>query len=275
VRYAEHGPPPALAPYVRCIWTLRGSPDSSGGGDPVLPDGCVEIVLNFGDRFRRHLDGGGVERQPRALIAGQLTRSIAIEPEGTIDLVGIRFQPWGAAPFLRVPASMLRDRMFELSEADDLGRSLDRVGEGGDDTSRVALAIGALLERLPRARAIHAPAPRAAGMVAAGTDSVRAVAATLGLTVRTVQQAFRNEVGMSPKSLMRISRLQRAAGIARSAPGMTLSRIALDAGYYDHAHLSRDCRDIAGVTPTELLGAPAELTDVFLDREVATHAHDL
>jgi AraC-like DNA-binding protein len=269
VKYREHVLPPSLAPYVRCIWTLRGAPDASGGGDPVIPDGCVEIVLNFGDVFRRHLEGGGTERQPRALIAGQLTRSIAIEPEGTIDLVGIRFQPWGAAPFLRVPAAMLRDRMFELSEADDLGRSLDRVGEGDDDISRVTLAISALLERLPRARAIHTPAPRAAEMVAAGTDSVRIVAATLGLTVRTVQQAFRNEVGMSPKSLMRIARLQRAAGIARSAQGLTLSRIALDAGYYDHAHLSRDCRDIAGVTPTELLGAPAELTDVFLDRGAA------
>jgi AraC-like DNA-binding protein len=275
VRYREHSPPLSLVQYIRCIWTLRGAPDSAGGGDPVLPDGCVEIVLNFGERFRRHHENGRVERQSRALIAGQITRSIAIEPEGTIDLVGIRFQPWGAAPFLRVSADMMRDRMFELSEADDLGRALDRVGEGDDDASRVALAIGALTERLPRARAIHSPAPRAAGMVAAGTDSVRAVAAALGLTVRTVQQAFRNEVGISPKSLMRIARLQRAVGIARGSPGVTLTRIALDAGYYDHAHLSRDCRDIAGVTPTELLGAPAELTDVFLDRTSAPNAHDL
>jgi AraC-like DNA-binding protein len=269
VRYREHALPPQLAQYIRCIWTLRGEPDASSGGDPVLPDGCVEIILNFGDRFRRHLDNGEIERQSLALIAGQITRSIAIEPEGRVDLVGIRFQPWGAAPFLRVSAAMMRDRFFDLTEADDVGRAMQRVGEGDDDESRVRLAITALLECLPRARLLHAPAPRAAELVAAGTDSVRVVAEALGVTVRAVQQAFRNEVGISPKSFMRIARLQRAVGIARGASGMTLSRIALDAGYYDHAHLSHDCRDIAGVTPTALLGTAAELTDIFLDRGAA------
>jgi AraC-like DNA-binding protein len=269
MRYREHAPPPRLAPYVRCIWTLRGEPDMSAGGDPVLPDGCVEIVLNFGDRFRRHLDGGGVERQPRALIAGQLTRSVAIEPEGAIDLLGIRFHPWGAAPFLRVPAGEMRDRFFGLGEAGSIESALKRVGDSDDGDERVALAISALLEHVARARTPRAPLPRYVGLVSSGIDSVRIVAATLGTTVRTVQHAFHHEVGMSPKTLMRISRLQRAAGIARAAPGITLSRIALDAGYYDHAHLTHDCRDIAGLTPSELFGTPAALTDVFLDRGAA------
>ena len=264
MRYQEHRPAAALAPWIRCIWTLHGEPDVSDGSAPVLPDGCVEIVLNFGDVFLRHLDGGGVERQPRALIAGQLTQSIAIEPQGRIDLLGIRFHPWGAAPFLRVSAMMLRDRMFELSDADDVGKSLRRAWDSDDCDGRVALAIGALLEHVPRARTPHAPVPRAAELVATGSDSIRAVAARLGLTVRTLQQAFQHEIGMSPKSLMRISRLQRAAGIARARAELALSRIALDAGYYDHAHLAHDCRDIAGVTPSVLFGARAELTDVFL-----------
>jgi AraC-like DNA-binding protein len=269
VRYSEHLPPAPLASYVRCIWTLSGDPDPADGGEPVLPDGCVEIVLNFGDRFRRHLESGGVERQPRALIAGQLTRSIAIEPEGRIDLLGIRFHPWGAAPFLRVAGAELRDQMFALSDASCVERALRRVSDADDDEGRVALAISALLECLPAAHSPHANAPRAVAMVNSGSDSVRAMAAALGTTVRTVQQAFQNEIGMSPKTLMRIARLQRAAGMVRGGAGMTLSRIALAAGYYDHAHFTHDCRDIAGLTPSELFGARAELTDVFLDKGVA------
>ena len=96
--------------------------------------------------------------------------------------------------------------------------------------------------------------------------TVRAIAIALGTTTRSVQHAFQHEVGMSPKSLMRLARLQRAIGFAREAPGFTLSRIALDAGYYDHAHLTRDCRDIAGVTPSALFGSPAALTEVFLNQ---------
>lgn len=269
MRYLEHSPPPSLAPWVRCLWTLQGVPGAADGGEPILPDGCVEFVLNFGDRFRRYHDDGRVERQPRALIAGQITRSIAIEPEGTIDLVGIRFHPWGAAPFLRVSATTMRDRMFELAETGPLAQTLECIGETSDTGSRAELAWKALSEFAPRARTPRPAAAVVTRLVNDGADSVRMIASRLGLTTRAVQDAFQHEVGMSPKTLMRISRLQRAANLARCAPGLTLSRIAIGAGYHDHAHLAHDCRDIAGVTPTALFGATAELTDVFLDRGAA------
>jgi AraC-like DNA-binding protein len=269
VRCAEHAPPAELAAWVRCIWTLRGAPDATDGGDPVLPDGCVEIVLNFGDRFRRHLENGTVERQPRALIAGQITRSIAIEPEGFIDLLGIRFHPWGAAPFFRVTASEMRDRMFVLDEITCIERALRRVGDADEEHERLALVGSALAECVPKARAPHSTAAHAVALVGSGSDSVRAMASKIGTTTRAMQLAFQNEIGMSPKSLMRISRLQRAAGIARGGEPMSLSRLALAAGYYDQAHFARDCRDIAGLTPGELFGQRAELTDVFLDRGAA------
>ncbi len=163
----------------------------------------------------------------------------------------------------------LRDQMFALSDVSCVDRALQRVRDAADDQGRVALAIAALLECLPQAHSPHMTAPRAVAMVNAGSDSVRRMAAALGTTVRTVQQAFQNEIGMSPKTLMRIARLQRAANIVRGGAGMTLSRIALAAGYYDHAHFTHDCRDIAGLTPSELFGARSELTEVFLDRGVA------
>lgn len=264
MNYAEHAPTPRLAPYVRCFWTLQGSPDAEAGADPVVPDGCVEVVLNFADRFRRHRDDGAIEIQPSALIAGQLTHSITIEPEGAIDLLGIRFHPWGAAPFFRIPAGELRDRMFQLDELPVLSNVLRRSGDARDPVARLTLVQQALLEVVSRAKAPHRAAPAAAALVAAGTASIRTVAARLGFTVRAVQHAFQHEVGISPKVLMRLARLQRAVGLARAGSGRTLSEIALDAGYYDHAHLARDCRDIARVTPTVLLGRPAALTEVFL-----------
>ncbi len=264
MKYAEHEPAPRLAAYVRCFWTLQGRPDAEAGADPVVPDGCVEVVLNFADRFRLHCEDGGVELQARALIAGQLTRSITIEPTGAIDLLGIRFHPWGAAPFFRVPAGDLRDRMFQLDEVPALSRVLGRAGDAQAPDARLALVERALLEVVSRAKAPHRAAPAAAALVVAGTTSIRTVAARLGFTIRAVQQAFQHEVGISPKVLMRLARLQRAVGLSREGPGKTLSEIALDAGYYDHAHLSRDCREIARVTPTVLLGGPAALTEAFL-----------
>src|SRR5215217_5419008 len=121
IHYREIRPAGALAPYVRCIWRLRG--ESDGTTEPIIPDGCAEIVLNLADPFVRHTSPGASHRQPRRLIAGQITRALSLEPSGRIDLWGIRFHPWCAASFLGVSASELRDQVVALV---DVAHSLDR-----------------------------------------------------------------------------------------------------------------------------------------------------
>ena len=57
--------------------------------------------------------------------------------------------------------------------------------------------------------------------------------------------------------LARLSRLQRFLAISstgRCAGGATpLGQLAVDAGYCDQAHLTRECRPISGLTPVQLL----------------------
>src|SRR5437868_6757500 len=75
----------------------------------VLPDGCVEVIINLGAHFLRYDAAGGIERQPRSLLVGPTTRHMSIAPTGAIRLVGIRFAPGGALPFLSVSPAELRD----------------------------------------------------------------------------------------------------------------------------------------------------------------------
>ena len=51
----------------------------------------------------------------------------------------------------------------------------------------------------------------------------------------------------------------------RRRPSLTLSAVAHDSGYYDHAHFVRDCQDIAGEAPGVVLGRSDDVTTVFLD----------
>src|SRR5688572_24453528 len=94
--YREIAPAPALRPYVRCYWSLSAPPAHGAPIQRVLPDGCVEMIINLGAEFLRHLDDSSVERQPRALLVGPTTQHMSIGPTGTIRLVGIRFAPGGA-----------------------------------------------------------------------------------------------------------------------------------------------------------------------------------
>jgi AraC-like DNA-binding protein len=60
---------------------------------------------------------------------------------------------------------------------------------------------------------------------------------------------FRSNVGLAPKQFYRIQRFSMAlARIARG--GMPLVDVAIASGYADQAHLSREFRQLAGVSPS-------------------------
>src|SRR5215468_1301133 len=111
MRYFEVQPA-SLAPYVRCFWSLEHErPEDAAEREPILPDGCVEIVFNLGDRFKRFHGDGTIELQPRSIVAGQMRGSVLIGPTGSVRLFGIRFRPAGARAFFRFPLFEITDRI--------------------------------------------------------------------------------------------------------------------------------------------------------------------
>ena len=265
--YREIDPPAALAGTVRCLWRLRAPAAGQTPAEPILPDGCVEMVLNLGDPFARHPADAAPYRQPRRLLTGQLTTAIAVAPTGSVDLWGIRFEPWAAAGFLGVSGNELRDRMLTIDDASPtLGRSLASVFDA-PPADRAALIVSGLSRHMRIARSTDpALASLVARIVARGElISVRALAREAGLGSRRLQVLFAERVGMSPKMLMRIARLQRALRFAREHPSLSWSAVAIEAGYYDQPHLNHDCRAIAGCTPSTLIAGDARLTETFLD----------
>jgi transcriptional regulator GlxA family with amidase domain len=96
---------------------------------------------------------------------------------------------------------------------------------------------------------------RAARLVAetGGRISVRALAAKLGLGERRLQQLFALHVGLSPRAWGRLARLQGCLRLLRERPGSGWAETALEAGYYDQAHLANEFRALCGLTPSSFL----------------------
>ena len=113
-------------------------------------------------------------------------------------------------------------------------------------------------------RAVDGRLPRLMALIGARNEelTVRGLARHAGLSARRVEMLFRDDVGLSPKQTLRISRFQRALALRRAGPSLTWGAIAVRAGYHDQAHLIHDSRDITGCTPGALFG---ELTAAFLD----------
>ena len=89
-------------------------------------------------------------------------------------------------------------------------------------------------------------------MRAAATGTPRQA---LGIGDRQLRRRFADAVGYGPKTLERILRFQRFLTLAIHEAD--LARLALDAGYADQAHLTRECTRLAGLPPAQLLAEGA------------------
>jgi AraC-like DNA-binding protein len=74
--------------------------------------------------------------------------------------------------------------------------------------------------------------------------------ARFDISERTLQRLLHKRIGLGPKWLIRRRRLQEAADRLRDS-GAELAGIAVDLGYADQAHFTRDFRKATGMTPGE------------------------
>jgi AraC-like DNA-binding protein len=268
--YRELIPHPRLAPYVRCYWTLR-APAGHAAAEPapqrVLPDGCVEMVLNVGAPFNRHTPDGAPEVQPRALLIGPSTRHMSIAPTGEIRLVGIRFAPGGALPFLSVSPREVRDLAPPLEDVSPPFEPflLERLAAAASGTEAHVLdqALGCELDRSRRLTDRRVRASVRAAFVAERPLRVDALISLTGLGPRQLERRFRETVGYGPKTLCRLARFQRVVRAVEPAASFSLARIAAENGYADQPHLAREFREFAGTTLTGYLRELHPMSDRF------------
>ena len=264
MQYLEFRPHPRLTPVIQCYWTIRGV-GSAGDVERVVPDGSTEFVLHFGESFHRIGGAVGRERQSRALFAGQMTEHVLLEPGQVVDVVGVRFQPGGAGAFLRAPMAELAD---EIQDIADVGSPMDatlleRVGEFDDTHDRLAALERELLDRIDPAAEVDPLVAHVAGRLteSGGNCSLDALAGECGLGVRQLQRRFRAGVGIGPKLFARITRFQGAISMLDGSGPGRFADLASRCGYFDQAHLIRDFRQFAGITPGRFVAESHEMSD--------------
>jgi AraC-like DNA-binding protein len=255
-----------LALYVRMIWTLHGEARDDAAAEPVVPDGCVELVLNVGAPFEQTLDDDR-SRQPRAMLVTEVRRPVLIRPTGAVELLGVRFHPAGARAFAAMPMREMIDRATPLDDVLDaqLARDLGAVFSIGSRDERVARVTEALLASLARGRRFDPLIARLARTIeeSDGAIEVDALARDAGLTSRQLERRFDDAVGVSPKSLASVVRFQRVLrAIEHGTPGWR--HIAAACGYYDQAHLIRDFKRYTGTTPRAFATTELPFSEHFL-----------
>jgi AraC-like DNA-binding protein len=159
----------------------------------------------------------------------------------------------GAQRLLGVSASELANQLVALDDvmgsfAFELTERLANARTAGD---RHAVAQRLLADRLSDQPTTAPEIEYALARLRAtrGAASVETVAAEVGWSRRHLAARFREAVGLTPKALGRLIRVEHAAQRVRA--GDPLADIAYASGYADQSHFNRDFRDLVGCTPTQ------------------------
>jgi AraC-like DNA-binding protein len=258
-------PSPALAAWVDFCWILRwdlrGEPPHE---QTILPHPNVNLGFEASGA-----DIYGVDRR-------LFTRSL----DGQGKALGVRFRPGGFRPFWGAPVSRLTDQVIPASQVFGaaaaetceliMGASADVAAE--EDTQMAGHAEALLLSALPDPD----PAAEEAGTLVAliigdpALHRVDQLAQASGLTPRTLQRLFAEYVGVSPKWVMRRSRLHEAAQRADSGDPIDWGQLAADLGYADQAHLTRDFTATLGVSPARYSAAQRRLRAIASTASLAS-----
>jgi AraC-like DNA-binding protein len=256
--YVERAPLPELAGVVRTVWAQRTGDEAYV--QRHLPTGGAEI----------HWPIGG---EPRVL--GPLTGPVVEVIPARTTIVGVRFRP-GCNPFRPAPLEELLDRGVGLR---DLGlRWVDRVGDAMASAATPGSALALLQSRLWRELGPRTDPDPLVGeavrlLMPWHPVEVGGLATRLGLSASQLRRRCLQAAGTGPKTLQRTLRFQGFLALAqagaapsgrRGADGM--AGLAVDVGYADQSHLTRECVRLTGVTPRVLLGGE-------VDRCLCGHEH--
>jgi AraC-like DNA-binding protein len=241
---------PALSPFVASFHYHESA--FPAVVERILPSGQAHLMINLEeDEFRTYggVDCRAVHRTKGAVLAGPHGRFTAIDTREQRCLVAVEFKLGGVAAFLPMPASEACDRVVVLDEVWGRGGGVlrDRLCEARTPADKFRVLEAVLLERMVRS---WDPAIAFAVCALERGMAVAEVSSHVGLLPKAFVRHFRARVGLAPKRLSRVRRLQRIVGSVCHGGDADWCLVAAEHGYADQAHLIHDFRDLTGITPT-------------------------
>ncbi len=267
MNYNQCAPPGILQPFIKCFWTLEAPPQPVEEKQRIVPDGCMEMIFHYGDRYKQYRDDGTFIIQPRCFVFGQITSSLEIAPTGASGIVAARFQPDGFIPFSSYPLSLMENKAVPLSELFDDGvkQLEEQVLNASSNSDRINFITEFLQKNLetPEAADRIIKTSLDALLQSNGSMNVDDLADHLQINRRQLERKFSAAIGLSPKQFSKMIRLQSTLKAMQLKQYTSLTSLAYENGYYDQAHFIKDFKEFTGISPRKFYEGSLQLSVLF------------
>ena len=253
---ASRPPHPRLRPHVIGYVGLNSAMDVRR--ERHLPSGEAALVVNLAAPHHV-IDPNDRSRDLRldnAAIMGVHDRPFLTESDGLKHVIVVRLTPPGAQMLFGVPMKHLFNRWVGLDQIDkSLARDIaDRAPQLQSWDGVFSFLDGALAERLGQASNAESMAAWAWSRLRASSGRlfIGSLRRDLDLSHKQLLTQFREHIGMLPKETGELARFNRVLRKSRDPFQPRFATLALECGYHDQAHMSREFKTFAHGTPSEI-----------------------
>jgi AraC-like DNA-binding protein len=242
LKYTEIPPAEHLQDFIDTYWIMETGALYQPAEVRLYADGTTDIFVNMGSTMpllnNKPLLPGTI------YFGGTMTNSSLIQRLPNSVFIGIRFKPGGFAFFYKLPLQELTDEIIEFPDRflydllDVDNKVTDRLNDFFTRKIRNTYNLLPLTKTVENHR---------------GKITVDHLAEKHHVTNRTLERMFNEHMGITPKEFIKVIRFQQVLKRIRKKDFKeSLSQLAYEMGYYDHAHLTNDVKRYAGFNPTTL-----------------------
>ena len=250
IQYQIINPPAAIADLVRYFWTFEG--DASIDSPFTLrtvANGCPELLFHYEGRFEELNTKGNINSFVTG-IHGQTNLFRRFNVQKPFGIFGVYLYPHALRTLFNIPAIEFTNHLPDLDSIAqrDWNELSYQMMLAPDNHQRLSIISKFLLEqRKPLMRKEIAYTIRTI-IESKGAVDINVLSDQCFRSHRQFERNFKEETGFSAKAFSRIIRFNSVV-TEYKGKNVPITEIALDFGYYDHAHFSHDFRAFTGYTP--------------------------
>lgn len=229
----QYPPGRNLESHIAFFWTMDFQPVLDRQWHRIIPDGCVDIVVNLLSPSSRKA----------AYVAGLATRSEVLQFSEARSIFGIRIYSESARAILKSPLSTFKGQRVFLEDAwgHEALDWVEQILEAETTSDILAIAEHQLGRMLAESDAATPPLVYQSMQMmydCKGNLSVTNLADKIHCSERHLRRAFDQEFGLSPKEMLGIVRFQSTLQEFYRGDYSSLTDLALKYGYYDQSHFT-------------------------------------
>lgn len=253
IRYRPSTP---LDTHVECFWWSQRE-DRQRFCEHMLPSGGAQLIFALHEATMVCLPSAEFAKPltwSRGIVHGPQWKYYLSGPKPAGATVGVSFRPGGAGVVLGVPAAEIADGHVSLAAIwGSRGARLREQLLAAENSSAIFRILEMdLAAHLARPLLVHpAVAQALAHPFADGHSQIGTIQRQSGYSPRHFIGLFRAAVGFTPKHYYRVKRFNAVLRHLATGDEESLADIAASIGYSDQSHLTREFRELAGITPTQ------------------------